>query len=225
MKCDRQQPCKTCTFRGLAASCSYPPDGSSRSSDRDPYTVQNRIHELENLVHALMKNASKNNSQGSSTTQSNPPLTGSPIHRASDSSPEPPEPGAPGASGPGELLDGGTLINSPAGVPSYVDGAHWTALLDSISELKDYLQDAPEPNMQFSLPPQIVPDYGSFPLLLYGGFAQTTKGEILSAIPPRPIADRLVSQFFNTVDLAPGSHTPTTPSSLTPPPPYQRLTI
>ncbi|KAI1653660.1 hypothetical protein F4813DRAFT_383088 [Daldinia decipiens] len=185
VKCDRQQPCRTCTLRGLAASCSYPPDATSRPLDRDANsTVQNRICELEGLVHTLMQRAASKNIQALPET-----TEGSPDSEA-------------GASG--ELPNGGILTDSPAGV-SYVDGAHWTALLDSISELKDYFQDGPESGPHYQIPLQPIPDYGPCPLLLYGRFAQSNKEEILSVLPTRSVADSLISKFFSSIDLTPGN--------------------
>ncbi|KAI0385531.1 hypothetical protein F5Y04DRAFT_246043 [Hypomontagnella monticulosa] len=195
VKCDRQQPCRTCSLRGLAMSCTYPPDATSRPSDRDPHsTVQNRIRELENLVHVLMQRAPKNSLNGTSTTHVDQASADSSAVSALEASSD--------AAATGESTDCGTLTDTPAGV-SYVDGIHWTALLDSISELKDYFQDNLESSLHYPIPPQVVPDYGPSPQLLYGRFAQATKGEILSTIPTRAVADRTISKFFNQVDLAP----------------------
>ncbi|KAI1139907.1 hypothetical protein F5Y05DRAFT_403639 [Hypoxylon sp. FL0543] len=190
VKCDRQQPCRTCSLRGLTMACIYP-DATSRPSDREPQTtVQNRIRELENLVHVLMQRAaSKNSSNAIIQTPADTSVSGT-----VEASPDPGE----------EPSDCGTLTNTPAGV-SYVDSAHWTALLDGISELKDCFEDTTESTSHFqtSIPPQVAPDYGPSPLLLYGHFAQASRGEILSTLPARPVVDRLVSKFFNTVDLHP----------------------
>ena len=41
------------------------------------------------------------------------------------------------------------------------------------------------------------------PELLYGGSPNITKEEILASIPPRTITDRLVSKYFNALDVAP----------------------
>ncbi|KAI1381240.1 hypothetical protein F4677DRAFT_119998 [Hypoxylon crocopeplum] len=201
VKCDRQQPCRTCSLRGLAMSCTYPPEGTSRPADRDPHTVQNRIRELESLVHALMQRAaSKNPSNVTSTPQSIQASTDGPVHRATEGSPDLNVPG--GSSGSEAPSDCGTLTSSAAGV-SYFDGAHWTALLDGISELKDCFQDATEQGSSIQVSPQAFSDNGPSPLLLYGRFAQASKAEILGVIPPRPAVDCLVSQFFNSIDLAP----------------------
>ncbi|KAI1106382.1 hypothetical protein F4804DRAFT_41599 [Jackrogersella minutella] len=196
VKCDRGTPCRTCSVRGMAMSCTYP-DAVSRSSDRDPHaTVQDRIRELEALVHVLMQRAAAKNSNN--VTSAPHPETSA--ASAAEGSPDP----GIGASGSGEPSDQGTLTNTPAGV-SYVDGAHWTTLLNSISELKDCFQDTGEftSTFRYSNPPQATPDFGPQPQLLYGRFAQVGKGEILSTLPERPVVDRLISVFFNQVDLHP----------------------
>ncbi|KAI0843610.1 hypothetical protein F5Y06DRAFT_284057 [Hypoxylon sp. FL0890] len=190
VKCDRQQPCRTCSLRGLTVYCIYP-DATSRPSDREPHTtVQNRIRELESLVHVLMQRAAPKNS--SNVTNQIPADTS--VSRAAEGSPD------PGV----EPSDCGTLTNTPAGV-SYVDSSHWTALLDGISELKDCFEDTTESasNFQTSIPPQVAPDYGLTPLLLYGNFTQASKEEIMSTLPARIVVDRLVSKFFNSIDLHP----------------------
>ncbi|KAI0112776.1 hypothetical protein F4776DRAFT_656807 [Hypoxylon sp. NC0597] len=202
VKCDRQQPCRTCSLRGLTMACVYP-DATSRPSDREPHTtVQNRIRELENLVHVLMQRAASKN-PSNLTNQTSTDVS---VSRTVEESPDP----GVGAGGSGEPSDCGTLRSTSAGV-SYVDGAHWTALLDGISELKDCLEDTiePAPIFQASIAPQIAPDYGPSPLLLYGHFSQASKGEIVSTLPARPVVDRLISKFFNTIDLHPGSLLPT----------------
>ncbi|KAI1400716.1 fungal-specific transcription factor domain-containing protein [Hypoxylon fuscum] len=193
VKCDRQQPCRTCTLRGLSTTCSYPPEGS-RSSDRDPSTVSNRIRELEGLVHVLIQRAGPKTSSNATTS---PHAHQALVHRTEDS----PDSRAPGPVGPGEPAGCGTLTDTPAGV-SYADGAHWSALLDSISELKECFPDAAGSGLSFPIPP-VAPDHGPSPLLLYGRFTQIGKGEILSTVPPRPAVDRLLSIFFNSLDLAP----------------------
>ncbi|KAI2467466.1 hypothetical protein F4781DRAFT_308912 [Annulohypoxylon bovei var. microspora] len=204
VKCDRQQPCRTCSIRGLSMACTYP-DASSRSSDREPVTtVQNRIRELESLVHVLMQRAASKN-PSNVTPAPQPETSVSPVVEGySDPGVGPNGSGSGSGSGSGEPSDCGTLTNTPAGV-NYVDGAHWTALLDSISELKDCFQDTADSSstMRYTIPPQVAPDYGPHPQLLYGRFAQVNKAEILSALPTRSVVDRLISKFFNTIDLHP----------------------
>lgn len=154
-----------------------------------------------------MQRASKTSSSSPSSNIASVPYTSqaptetSVPHVAAEGSSDP---GA-GAGGPEERPSCGmlTLATNCSHGANYVDGAHWSALLDSLSELKDCFPETTEPGSQFRISPPALPDYGPCPQLLYGRFAQVSKGEILSAIPTRPVVDRMVSKFFNTMDLAP----------------------
>lgn len=86
---------------------------------------------------------------------------------------------------------------------SYVNSAHWAAVLDGIAELKDHFEREDERLLVrcSSEPPK---PYLAGPQLLYGCPRYATKEEILAAIPPRPVVDRLISRYFNALDMAPG---------------------
>ena len=93
---------------------------------------------------------------------------------------------------------------------SYVGSAHWTAILDSISELKNHFED--ENKDDYDLPDPHT-DTGQLPfierpILLFGSNKDATKREILSSIPPRPVVDRLISGYFSAMDVAPIIHGP-----------------
>ncbi|KAH8707654.1 fungal-specific transcription factor domain protein [Phaeosphaeriaceae sp. PMI808] len=86
---------------------------------------------------------------------------------------------------------------------NYVGSSHWAAILDSIVELRNHfaqeegaLDQTPDP----VLPPTSFPK----PQLLYSGLAYETTFSIIKSIPPRPVVDRLVSRYFNVLDIAPG---------------------
>ena len=91
---------------------------------------------------------------------------------------------------------------------SDVESSRWTAILDSISELKDsleedhHIKEVGSGRMEMPIP--------DGPDLLLGGCKHTTKQDVLAAIPPRAIVDRLVSKCFSSVDIAPVIlHSPT----------------
>lgn len=94
--------------------------------------------------------------------------------------------------------------------PSYANSTHWLAILDSITELRQHVAlDNPgqDPVLQqnapltgFDLDTGPVPR----PRLLYGCRVQATLSSILQAVPPRPVVDRLVSRYFNDLDMATG---------------------
>ena len=59
LKCDRQQPCATCTRRGLSGSCRYVfsvRNGGSERVSPPETSMQDRIYQLENLVLSLAGN-------------------------------------------------------------------------------------------------------------------------------------------------------------------------
>ncbi|KAJ8130754.1 hypothetical protein O1611_g2873 [Lasiodiplodia mahajangana] len=72
----------------------------------------------------------------------------------------------------------------------YVSGAHWTAILDSIADLKE---NADQPGHGSS---------SSHPQLLYG-CKPISREAILATLPPRPTVDRGISCYFNRLDIAP----------------------
>lgn len=105
--------------------------------------------------------------------------------------------------------DYGTIRMSKSG-PSYANNTHWLAILDSITELREHVAlDNPgqEPVLQqhaplirFGLDTRPTPR----PRLLYECSVQPSLSSILQAVPPRPVVDRLVSRYFNDLDMATG---------------------
>lgn len=92
----------------------------------------------------------------------------------------------------------------------YVGGDHWAAILDSIAELKrhsdgeeqfrrltstDPVRDDDEDTDNANLPAS------THSLLLYGGYRQASRAEILAALPPKNAVDRYISRYFNRQEL------------------------
>lgn len=81
----------------------------------------------------------------------------------------------------------------------YVGDAHWAAILDGITDLKEYFDTSKDVytfNEDFNVP-------GASRVQLFYSCKHASKVEILAAIPPRPAVDRFVSRYFNMLDLAP----------------------
>lgn len=107
--------------------------------------------------------------------------------------------------------DYGTIRMRKSG-PSYANNTHWLAILGSITELREHValeSPSPEPVLQqhapltgFDLDTRPFPR----PRLLYGCRVQASLSSILQAVPPRPVVDRLVSRYFNDLDMATGKH-------------------
>ena len=91
----------------------------------------------------------------------------------------------------------------------YICGGHWTAILDSIADLKDHF-DCGEQNRPASAG-QSQDHTGNAGIanihaskhspLLYGNYQPASQAEILAALPPKGAVDRYVSLYFNRLDL------------------------
>jgi hypothetical protein len=231
VRCDRQNPCGTCSKRGLARSCVYSTNAQENILPRSAGTVHERIHQLESLVISLIRQDTSN--PASQTTPSisisDPPSSSVPkdvtLHT------DHPRSGVWGSQSPvvtefssgipsgtfvsgvdveandnisPVLLDGGCMKLNSLGTTNYVGSSHWAAVLDSIVELRDHFEQEDEiRNMEADLyAPNSI--HSSSPQLLYG-CQPVTEAEILSSIPPRRTVDRLVSRYF-TLESAPGEY-------------------
>lgn len=113
LKCDRQQPCKTCVDRGLALSCTYMRNAPSAQEPKAPHSVHDRIDQLEKLVTTLM--SGKDPSSASSAT---PAVSHHPHAKEDDSQDIP------------STLD---RVRFTGDTTSYTNSAHWTSILDGVS--------------------------------------------------------------------------------------------
>ncbi|KAI0123675.1 putative Zn(II)2Cys6 transcription factor [Xylariales sp. AK1849] len=186
LRCDRQHPCGACSRRGLTNSCNYAttssatPDAQRSVAPRQSTSLHGRISELENLVVTLMEGQSL----------PSPPAPKSPrpsslsftdvfpkIRRPKKSQDEAASPADPGTL---NLRESGT---------SYVQSTHWEAILTKIRGLKeDLVTDSKAPP-------------GSH--LFYGPNRHATRDEILAAVPPRPVVDRLMALHFDSYIITP----------------------
>ncbi|OKL57904.1 hypothetical protein UA08_06418 [Talaromyces atroroseus] len=174
LKCDRGMPCDACARRGLALSCTYPASTPLQSGKRlinpSSTAMHNKIANLEKLVLSMKSQNGYPTENGQVSELNN--LTD--LHKSF-----------------GRIGLENTETN-------YVEGSHWTAILDGIAELKDYFDDDPE------TPEEDKEDErpsGPGPALLLGNYQKLDRQQILSTIPPKHEVDRLVSTFFNTPNM------------------------
>lgn len=186
LRCDRQHPCGACSRRNLTDSCNYAttssstPDAQRSVAPRQSTSLHGRISELESLVVTLMNGHSL----------PSPPAPESP--RPSSLSPAEvfpeiwrPRKSQDEAASP---ADPGTLKLRESGT-SYVQSVHWEAILTKIRGLKeDVITDSKAPR-------------GSH--LFYGPNRHATRDEILAAVPPRPVVDRLMALHFDSYHITP----------------------
>ncbi|KAL4743510.1 fungal-specific transcription factor domain-containing protein [Aspergillus similis] len=164
LRCDRLRPCGSCVKRGLNCVFLNPSPPTRTAPPRSTRQLNQRVRELEELVNALARAKD----------------TREPDHKSD------------------QIVDGADdAITSSLGRiqvgetgTSYVSGAHWVALQDSIAEIKECL-DSDHPLTQNS---------SEGPALLLGICPPGNKEDFLAAVPPKAVADRLVSRFFNSME-------------------------
>ncbi|KAH2744882.1 hypothetical protein KXW77_004144, partial [Aspergillus fumigatus] len=199
LKCCRTFPCTNCKKRGEAAFCTFVgrgPRGRSSQGRKSPTLLQDRLQHLENLILSFTQKKSCEQSQTlSASEQQNTPSTTAesvvPAVLVNPSSSMEPEPRSSAPESTGRLLE------NKAG-SSYLDGAHWRAILEEVNEVKGYLQQETDEESEEEFMDEAFFDSSS-PVLLLGLNKPASKDELLADIPPRPVADRLVSQFLHFV--------------------------
>ncbi|KAF2849055.1 hypothetical protein T440DRAFT_519623 [Plenodomus tracheiphilus IPT5] len=177
LKCDRQQPCKTCVDRGLSLSCSYVRPTPAPKESKTANSVHDRIDQLEKLVTTLM--SVKEIENGS-------PANSTPSHV--DTSHNMEIPGTP------------DRVKFNHDTTSYTNSGHWTSILDGITELREHLDQMP---VAESIPGTVAQGDVPGPELLFGRHKHATKEELLAALPTRPEATQLIDIFFECMDTAP----------------------
>lgn len=113
LKCDRQQPCKTCINRGLALSCTYVRNVPVAEETKAPHSVHDRIDQLEKLVTTLM--------------------TGKDVIQASPATPAMAHPQHPNEDNDAEIPNTPDRVRFTGDTTSYTNSAHWTSILDGVS--------------------------------------------------------------------------------------------
>lgn len=82
----------------------------------------------------------------------------------------------------------------------YQDQTHWNTILDAIAELKEDLGEPDNPKTVSPTPDPASINSLDSPLLY--GCKRCTKDEILAAVPPKDLADCLVSECFELLELS-----------------------
>ncbi|KID83338.1 fungal specific transcription factor [Metarhizium guizhouense ARSEF 977] len=195
--CSGNVPCMACSIRGIPSSCVYPdsyvprphrlscPASASTSPTQYQAVLQAQIDQTHG-GHASFRN-------GSHSSIESPPSNVS----------EGPPPGT---------------IQLGSETTVYVNSRHWTTRLVDFAEpdqrlLPDDARAVPTPRPQKD---EIVQSSGPAPqqptacaLLLHG--SHSSRSDILSSLPERAVANRLVDTYFNMEALPRGEH-PYTPA-------------
>ncbi|KAH8683132.1 hypothetical protein BGZ60DRAFT_212877 [Tricladium varicosporioides] len=195
LKCDRNQPCRSCAGRGLGHSCTYVHGRleGQRALQRPSNNIQNKINQLEGLVVSLMGTLN--------SRQTDSPKIASEQIISPDYPILGPKDDQPPAEALAETFGRITLENAEA---KYVDSTHWSAILDGIAELKDHFEDSHyegDKNRGSFLGAHDFSTHG--PQLLHGLRNHATREEILAAIPEKQVLDRFISKYLGSMDMSP----------------------
>lgn len=210
LKCDRQQPCDQCIKRSKDSLCQYLAPPPKKKLNRN---TKERIAHLEGLVVQLMnKDGSiasssdsiakdsestngKSDRSSAATTHSEPSVDS----RASPSS------GSESVPDSSDIGFGQLKISH--GQTEYKGASHWESILESIADVKAAMDDDGD-SEDSGDEDEGLDSASTFGLLGISAFI--TREYLLECIPARPVADRLLWQWFNSSDPAlPLIHRPT----------------
>ncbi|KAM3521881.1 hypothetical protein MY4038_008849 [Beauveria bassiana] len=185
----------------MAPSSSTAPNDTAQ--DQAPASMQERINKLESLVLDLMHQTSP-----SSSTSPMPPLPPDQVCQSGthssrlDAESETADVSASFRDESLSSFDYGSFRHTEK-IVSYVSSSHWAAVLDSIVDLRNHLSEEEDTILPV---PELTRANSEIvkPQLFYSGQLDDTVASIISNLPPRPTVDRLLSGYFNDLDIAPG---------------------
>ncbi|KAF2488863.1 hypothetical protein BU16DRAFT_472678 [Lophium mytilinum] len=200
LKCNRLHPiCDQCIKRSREASCSYLPPPTRQKQTQN---MKGRIKNLESLVVTLMNSKDTQEAVPDSAREQNDHSTSvgeqlsqtslprdinSPSQQDTDS-------GDPNPTSFGQLRI--TKADAVGGA-SYVGAAHWTAILNEIAEVKNYLDETEEPNESIEEDWDTVYQRSTITL---GAPKPVSKASLIAQLPPKEEVDRLLPFWFNSSD-------------------------
>ena len=183
LKCDREQPCSQCDKKGRASQCAYAPKPERK---RPVKGMSARLKRLEGMVREMMESESAVQTAGSN------PRNNSQV--------------ANGVTGPevqGHVVKGNKTT-------TYVGATHCMAMLEDVSlsqdpghhdsvltvtqieDLKSYF-DQPEDTEEDQI---MADEIDPTELMLNTRAGPRNREELLSRLPDRKVADRLLSRYF-----------------------------
>lgn len=204
LKCDREQPvCGSCLKRDEGALCNYLPSRASggvagldsaenapstkaRQGPRPRQEVQTRLQQLEQLVSGLLSQRPATNGQVASSP---PESSSSPNDPAATSSSEASPPDRSDAS---SATTGGHISRTGVEMP-FVGATHWAAILESIHDIRDCLEEAEgEPGDSPGSPGRLAAEKLD---PIFGITDSVSIRAVMAALPSRPRADKLLGMY------------------------------
>lgn len=186
LKCDRTQPCANCMKRGLGPQCIYPVGNATTESARQgpppgaATDAHERLRQLEDQVVTMIHRRE-------------------PTEGTTDSVPLPTPAESNGSTSAASPLD-----VDPEGFrgPAFPDCYNWASILRELRKRSSNFECAPKQRTLLGEPHKVQT---TGPLLLYGCLPARSHEELLSVLPPRELVNRLISVYFNGLDLSSGA--------------------
>ncbi|KAJ4249475.1 hypothetical protein NW762_012332 [Fusarium torreyae] len=174
LKCDREQPCGQCTKKGRDNQCTYAPKPERK---RPAKGMSARLKRLEGMVREMM------DSEGTV------PET---VQNTGNNS------GTSSCTATGPEVQGHVVQGEKA--TTYVGATHCMAMLEDIEDLKSYFEQPDDLEEDQILADEIDPTE----LMLNTRAGPRNREELLSRLPDRNVADRLLSRYF--ASMSPSQH-------------------
>ncbi|KAF5016309.1 hypothetical protein F66182_12047, partial [Fusarium sp. NRRL 66182] len=189
-KCNRELPCENCIKRGEKATCKYASNAIRNSAGkRRNSNVGERLRRVEKLVSELV--GSEENAQATESQ-------GGVVHESIQE-----ERFVPRNSNTVEIEQ-----PTPRKARGHIEDSHWLSILDDIKEVREQLAQSdimtsPEDNADINDEAQEE----EIDLVLGATQPLPTLQEIVNSLPPRPMCDMLLSQYFTSPVVLPIIHT------------------
>ncbi|KAK1539062.1 uncharacterized protein CCOS01_00376 [Colletotrichum costaricense] len=103
---------------------------------------------------------------------------------------------------PAASTEPGTMHVDSQGT-TYFASPHWETLMNEISDLKNDFRKDYEGEYLVEITDVSSRAMSTTPLLLYGSMQPVSKEALISALPDRDIADRLIFQYFSEISILP----------------------
>ncbi|PGH12733.1 hypothetical protein AJ79_04094 [Helicocarpus griseus UAMH5409] len=210
LKCNRAVPCENCVKRNDASSCTYAQPRtrkkvpSSQHSPTTPDDMQNRIDRLEGLVLSLMTNGSQSAGPAAAQAALSGPSSRASRQDVKDLELEDEMDSKLYESDTEQVTKsfGVMKVDSKTQKSYYISEAHWMAVLNDISEVKQYFATHKkhyEDQVQKIEEANKEQDFCG-PSLIFGAMKPPSEKEIMSSFPSRYTTDILISRYFTNYD-------------------------
>ncbi|KAK9235108.1 fungal-specific transcription factor domain-containing protein [Lipomyces kononenkoae] len=192
MKCNRELPCESCIKRGERSTCKYA-SNSNRNAKFKKSNLGERLQRVESVVFELLQG--ELDKETSKHKDIDPFSKSQPWPFNSAAAPAP----AQTETTPDEAQK--PILHRKKQRNHQIDSTHWLSVLNDIKEVREQLSQSdiftPEENDMHNEPEED---------LLLKSTGSPDIQDIIQSLPPRPICDRMLSNYFNSSFTLPIVH-------------------